>query len=72
MATTNEAPISVTEFARRVGISRSQAQFYIQSGDIKVLVLPSRPGAAGKRRHLKVEAGEVGRFLERGRKAATA
>lgn len=72
MKTATETPrlITVKEFARRVGISTGQVHFYIRSGDVTARVLPPRPGATGKRRHLKIEAAEVDKFLGRAGAAA--
>lgn len=72
MTTTAEPPISVREFAERTGISVRLAYELIDSGEVSALLLPSRQGTAGKRRHFKVEADEVGKFLGRARKAARA
>ena len=69
-AATTEAPISVREFARRVGISWRLAYELIDSGDITALRYPSRGGTAGKRRLFRIEPSEVDKFLDRARKAA--
>jgi Helix-turn-helix domain len=71
-AETTEAPISAKEFATRTGISYRLVIALIDSGEIPVLRFPSREGALGKRRMIRIEAREVHRFLERARKAGTA
>lgn len=68
-AETVEAPISVREFSVRTGISYRLAWSLIDTGEIPVLRFPSRPGAQGKKRNVKIEAAEVGRFLDRARMA---
>jgi hypothetical protein len=70
--TTTEAPISVREFALRTGISYRMAWALIDTGEIEVLVFPSRKGAQGKKRNVKVEVAEVGKFLARAREAGRA
>ena len=71
-AETVEAPIGVREFAQRTGISYRLAWALIDTGEIDVLVFPSRQGAQGKRRNVKIEAAEVGKFLDRAREAGRA
>lgn len=72
MTATTEAPLTVKEFAARTGISTRLVWALIDSGDITALRIPSRPGAAGKRRMCRIEAAEVGKFMARARQAGRA
>jgi len=70
MTPKTEAPITVREFAARTGISYRLAWELIDKGEIAHLVIPSRAGARGLRRNVRIEPREVAAFIGRARNAA--
>ena len=67
-----EPPLTVSEFARRTGLTRRHAYYLVESGKVPSLRFPGRPGIKGDGGVIRIEAAEVAKLLASAKQNAAA